>query len=145
MVLQYLCTQTTRVCVQIDLCGPDALVPQHGLNGTQVGSALQQAGGKGVAQRVGRNGLLDAGQRNQFLDDVEHRDARHVLPEPGNEHIILKSVADVHRVAFDEPQAQLLDGTLGNGHQPLLRPLSLDTDKALVEIQILHLQYSAKM
>ena len=45
----------------VDLSGGDVRVPHHLLDGAQVRPVLQQVGGEGVAQGVGRDVLLDAG------------------------------------------------------------------------------------
>ena len=41
--------------VGVDLRGGDAAVPEHLLDGAQVGAALQQVGGEGMAQRMRGN------------------------------------------------------------------------------------------
>src|SRR5262245_43598508 len=71
--------------VGIDHGGLEIVVPQQLLNGSYVGSALQQMGGKGVAESVGThvfgqarpphagfNGLVD----DTGIDVVATRDAR---------------------------------------------------------------------
>lgn len=42
MVLQYFLSDGSGVYVHVDFGGAYALVPQHGLYGTQVGTALEQ-------------------------------------------------------------------------------------------------------
>ena len=59
-MLQYFLSYGSGVYVHVDFGGAYALVPQHGLYGTQVGTALEQWGGKGGAQGVGRDGFSDA-------------------------------------------------------------------------------------
>ena len=61
MVFQYFLPQRMGVDVGVNLCCGYRLMPEHCLNGAQIGTTLQQFGGKGVAQGVRRDGLLDAG------------------------------------------------------------------------------------
>ena len=60
VVLEDLVTQAAAVDVDIDLGGSDALVAQHLLDGTQVGSTFEQMGRKTVSQGVGTDDLADA-------------------------------------------------------------------------------------
>ena len=74
-----LLTQELAVDVGVELGGAYAFVAEHGLYGTEVGTALEEVGGKGVAQGVGGDGACDAGTGGQHLYGVEHGDAREVL------------------------------------------------------------------
>ena len=69
------CAQHRAVDMGIDLGSGDGFMSQHGLNGTQVGSSLQQVGGKRMTERVRTNGLLDACPFGQLFDEMEHHDA----------------------------------------------------------------------
>ena len=51
--------------VRVDLGGGDIGVAQHLLNGAQVRPILQQMGGKGVAQGMGGNVLVDLRLRSR--------------------------------------------------------------------------------
>ena len=53
--------QVLEVQVGIDLSGLDVRMPQQLLHGADVVPGLQQVGGKGMAQRVRRGRLVDAG------------------------------------------------------------------------------------
>ena len=79
MMLHNLASQTGRIDVGIYFRRADVLVPQHGLDNTQVGTVFQQVGGKGVAERVGADNLPDSRLLSQFLHQVEHHDAGEVL------------------------------------------------------------------
>jgi hypothetical protein len=67
---------------------------QQQLDATYVGARLQQMGGKGMPQRVRRDGLVDAGGAvrllagllNRFLGDVM------ALDSPGNSHGLGRSM-----------------------------------------------------
>lgn len=43
----------------IDLCGGKITMPQQHLHHPQIGTMIQQVRSKGVAQNMGRQGLLD--------------------------------------------------------------------------------------
>ena len=52
MMFQDFLTQMGRVNVSVDLRRRNGFMSQHRLDGTQVGTALEQMGGKTVAQGV---------------------------------------------------------------------------------------------
>ena len=54
----------------VDLGGGDIRVAQHFLDGAQIRTVLQQVGGKGVAQRMGSNVLLDPRLLLVVLDEL---------------------------------------------------------------------------
>ena len=58
MVVKNLLTQGSDVDMSVYLRSLDVLVPQHLLDGSQVGTALKQRRGKRVAQRVWRHRLF---------------------------------------------------------------------------------------
>ena len=78
-MLLELFAQELAVDVGVELGGAYAFVAEHGLYGTEVGTALEEVGSKGVAQGVGGDGTGDAGTGGQHLYGVEHGDAREVL------------------------------------------------------------------
>ena len=61
VVLQDFVAQAGAVDVDVYFGGGDALVAQHLLDGAQVGTALEQVGGKAVAQGVGTDDLAHSG------------------------------------------------------------------------------------
>ena len=61
VVLEDFVAEAGAVDVDVDFGGSDAFVAQHLLDGTQVGSAFEQVGGKTVAQSVRADDLADAG------------------------------------------------------------------------------------
>ena len=71
--------QELAVDVGVELGGAYAFVAKHGLYGSEVGTALEEVGGEGVAQGVGGDGTSDAGTGSKHLYGVEHGDAREVL------------------------------------------------------------------
>ena len=74
-ILDFLVHQTG-----VYLGGRDVRVAQHLLDGTQVRTVLQQVGGEGVAQGVGRDVLLDARLLLIVLDELPKALAAHPLP-----------------------------------------------------------------
>src|SRR5690606_21035145 len=62
---------TERAAVEhvgVDLRGGDVLVPEQLLDGADVVAVLEQVGGEGVAQRVRRDRLVDAGRAPRPAD-----------------------------------------------------------------------------
>ena len=104
-VLQNLIPKKAAINVGIDFGCTDAFVSQHGLNGAQVGSALQQVGGKTVSEGVGRDGLLDARLFGVDLDIMEYSDARQVLlARRTDKDVIFFARFDVDGIAESEPR-----------------------------------------
>ena len=62
MMLFYLLPEGGHVDVGVNLGCSDALMSQHSLNGTERGTTLEKGSSKGMAQGVGRDGLLDTSQ-----------------------------------------------------------------------------------
>ena len=67
MVLQDFLAQMAAVQMHVDFGGADVFVAEHGLDGAEVASALEQMGGKAVAEGVGADVLGDAGTAGVFL------------------------------------------------------------------------------
>ena len=80
--------------VGINLGGRDVRMAQHLLNGAQIRPVLQQVGGEGVAQGVGRDVLFNLRLLLIVLDDLPEPLAAHALAAhvhkqgrlPGGEH-----------------------------------------------------------
>ena len=104
-VLQNLISKKAAINVGIDFGSTNAFVPQHGLDGAQVGSALQQVGGKAVSEGVGRDYLLYARLFGVDLDIMEHCDARQVLlARRTDKDVIFFARFDVDEFAESEPR-----------------------------------------
>lgn len=69
--------QSVLVDMGVNLCGGYVGMAEHYLNCTQIGTARQQVGGKGVAQHVGRDGFIDSRHGSGFS---------YYLPESGSAH-----------------------------------------------------------
>ena len=107
MVFQNLSSEGCGIHMGIDFRGGNMLMPQHGLDGTQVGSALKQCRCKRVAQSVGRDGLLNTRLHRQPLDHDENHRACQVGTPSVQEHIVFLSFLDVHVATHTEPQPHL--------------------------------------
>ena len=137
VVLEDFVAQAGAVDVDVDLGRGDALVAQHLLDGTQVGTALEQVGGEAVAQGVRTDDLADTGQLAQLLDDVENHLTREHRSTTVQEQDVLATLLDhLAGTGLLQVEADLLDGDRRNRHQSLLVALALDRDIALVDIQL---------
>ena len=74
-VFEHLLTQKRIGQMHIDVGGGDGFVSKQLLDDTQVGSAFEQVGGKGVAQGVWTDVALNAGQGGVLAQVVKHGDA----------------------------------------------------------------------
>ena len=55
--------------VGIDLSGGEAGMAEQLLHAAQIGAGIQQMGGEAMAQHVRRNGWIQAGHRQIFLNE----------------------------------------------------------------------------
>ena len=78
----------------VNFCCSYTFVPHHALDGTKVGSTLQQMGSKRMAEGVGANVFGDAGTVGQLLDEVEYHDARDAVAPTGKEEGVFVSGLD---------------------------------------------------
>jgi len=124
--------------MRIDLGRRDVGVAEHFLDGAEVGPALEQVGGKGMAEGMRRDGLLDAGSvdvasedfpgthaRERLATSIQEEDA---LPLPFLEFRAL--LADVGRNGRDRGSA--------DGHEALLAAFAENTDQLLLENEVAH-------
>ena len=133
----YLLTQTDAVNVRIDFSGRYALVTEHELNDTQVCTALEQMGGKGVTESVWTHAFLYADTRHKFLDVVEHRYARERLFQAlTDEDKILITAFYGYSVTVGKIGLQFGNGTRGNGDKALLVALAGNTYELFLEVEI---------
>ena len=63
--------QSVPVNMCVNFCCSDRFVAQHTLYGAQVGSSFKQVGGKGMAEGMGTDVLVDSGPVNGFAQDRE--------------------------------------------------------------------------
>ena len=117
MVQENFLTQMGGVDVSVDLGGGNGLVTKHGLDGTEVGTAFEQGGGKGMAEGVGRDGLLDAGFCHKVFNHEEDHDTSEGLLAPmAHKDIVLIFGRNGQEIAVKKIEMQFVDGFLGNRH-----------------------------
>ncbi len=137
MVLQYLLTKVGTVNVGVNLCGRDAFMAQHSLYGTQVGSTLQQTGGKGMTKGVWGDILLYTSKFHQLLDTYKKGDTTEFSATTHrDEHIVLMTRFDTYLFTLLKPLPDAVYGHLGDGYQTVLVALAMHTDVPLVKIEI---------
>lgn len=124
----------------IDLGGHNRLVTQHLLNGTEVGSTIDQMGCKGVTQGVGANDLSYANRLCRDLYNVKDRDAGEVVTEAVEEDIVLTMRGYGKFVAAPEIGFDKLFGLGTDGNQTLLLTFAKNLNIVLVEMEIAHLE-----
>ena len=113
MVQEDFLAEVGAVYVHVDLGGVDALVAQHLLNGTQVGTAFEEMRGEGVAEGVRRHRGAYVGGDAQHAYDVEDGDARECrATAEAEEDEVLMARLGRDGVAVDEPGIEFVDGTL---------------------------------
>lgn len=123
MMMKDFIAEGGRVNMGIDLCGAYRLMTEHGLNGTEVGTAFQKSSGKRMAERMRRDGFLNAGLlRVPLYHNKDHR-ARKMTASAVQEHIIFLAWLDGHVATNGKPQVQFLDGLGEIGTSRSLRPL----------------------
>ena len=118
--------------MRIDFRSSDVLVPQQCLNHSQVGSTLEQSGGKTVSQRMGRNGFLDTRILCRILDHDENHYTGKMGTSAVQKDIIFLSGLDFHEIAVDVPQVDFLQCPVRDRHQPFLPSLSQNSDKLIL-------------
>lgn len=135
-MLENLGSEGGGIDVGIDLGGADAFVAEKGLDDAEVGAAFEQGCGKGMTKGMGRDGLPDARQRGLLFDHNEDHHSREMGAPSIKKHIIFLSGLDGHVVAVVEPEAEFLDGTLGDGYEALLAALAHDAHELFVEVEV---------
>ena len=93
-------TESGAVEMDVDFGGGDRFMPQHFLDGTQVGAPFQKMGGERVAQRVGAYLFHDSGRGRKIPDYVEHHHPCHFFPSAVEQQYVLAPFADIQLVAF---------------------------------------------
>ena len=90
------------VHVGVDFGGSDTFMPQHTLDGTQIGATFQQVSGERMAECMGTDVFFQADGIGQFLDEMEDHDSGNVLASFADEHIVFVSGFDGCLIALDE-------------------------------------------
>src|SRR5215208_37398 len=130
--------QVLAVDVGVDLRRGDVGVAEHLLHGAQVGAALQQVGGEGVAERVGRDVLLDSGSLDVLLQDLPGAHAgegRAAGVEQQDPLPLPRLQPGAHLAEVDGHGA---DGSAPDRHQPLFAALAEDANQAVLHQDVAH-------
>ena len=114
---------------------------KHTLDGSQVGSALKQMGGKGVTEGMGTYCFVYSGHCGKVLDDIKnHYPCQRPAASYAQEKIGLRTrfyldMATVHQVEF-----YLMNRPVGYRNQTLLAALAGNTYEPFVQEKVLHLE-----
>ena len=91
MVLHHFPPKETAIYMHIDFCRCYVFMPEHLLDGTQIGAAFEQMGSKGMAQGMRTDTFPDAALPAQILHNVEHHHTRHFSASPVQEKDVFAS------------------------------------------------------
>ena len=125
--------------VRVDERGVYLLVPEHSLNGAQVGAPLKQSRGKRVAEGVGRDCLLYARLLSLPFNHYENHRAREVRPASVKKHIIVLARFNLHQVTVEEPTLKVGDSLIAHRHQTFLVALAANEQHPVLQIQVAEL------
>ena len=136
VVLEDFLAQRLAVDVRINLGGSDFLVPQHRLDGAEVGPALEEVRREGVAEGVRADGLVDTRERGLLLDDGENHDAGESRAATVEEKVVLVAGLGGDGLAVGQVEADFAEGGLGDGDEALLAALAPDADKLFPAVNV---------
>jgi hypothetical protein len=120
--------------VRIPLGRREIGVSEHFLNRPQVGPALQQVGGEGVAEEVGVDATrLQAGGSGEASEDEEGSRPGERTALGVEEELRAPAAVEV-RAATGEIAAERVGGLAADRNHALLRPLPEATDEPAFEI-----------
>lgn len=129
-------TEELDVEVCIDLCGDDALMAQHLLDGTETGASLQEMSRERVTKGVWRDGFGDACRLSELFDHGEDHDTSQLSTATVEKEEVFVMWFDGHLVATLQPKTYLLDRDGRQRHKTLFASLAVDTHVSEVEIDI---------
>ena len=136
MMFENLFSERLVVEVRVYLRGADVGMSEEHLDDTEIGAAFEHGRCEGVAEGVGRDGLLDARCDGLPLDHDEDHGTREVMAPSVEEHVILLAGFDLKLLPVLEPELQLMDGAVGDGDEAFLVALAYDTHEVLVEVEV---------
>ena len=91
-MVENLVAQCRAVDVHINFGSLDALVPQHLLDGTQVGPSLKQMSSKRMSQRVRTHCFSNSCELTQLLDNIENHHSSELATSPVKEENVFTSI-----------------------------------------------------
>src|SRR5260370_10553491 len=110
--------------MRINLGGRDVGVTQHDLHTAQVGSALQQMGGKAMPKHVGREPVEDARFPAVTGQELPERLTGEAAAPRGYENVAAGASLEQNRPAGLKVCPNRPDSLLSPTHEPLLLSLS---------------------
>ena len=126
--------------VRIDLRGRQIAVAEQHLHHAQVRAVIEQMGGKGMSQSMGREVPVDAGLAGITLDDVPERLARHAISAARREEKIGAAVEQNVSAPAVYEGLEPSHGFLAERNQALAIALAEHANDALIEIDLRELQ-----
>ena len=141
-------SQMTPIDMHVNLRRRDVLVSQHRLNGSQIGSSLQQMSGKAVAESVWTDDFLDISKLGILLDVDEETDATHVATAfGGDKDIIFLAWLYLDTLSSHKPPAKFLDGFPADWNKTLLASFPMHAyetffEKEVADFQVAKLAHS---
>ncbi len=124
----------------IDLRRGYAFVPEHELNGLEVGPAFEQMCGEAVAEGVRADALVDACRLGQLLDEDEDHNARYGFASIAQEDKFLLSAYRIGAFGIGQIAPQFGHSCLTHRHETLLATFAIDAQERFVEEEIAELQ-----
>ena len=128
--------QELPVEVGVYLGGRDTFVPQHLLDGPQVGPSLEQVGGKGMTQGMGAHFLADIALFAGPFHDIKHHDPGHFGAPPVQEENIFTASLDIQFLPVGQVEVYLVYGILRDGDQPAFLALALYDNVAIGQVEV---------
>src|SRR5690606_20391791 len=120
--------------MRVNLGGRQVRVAQQQLHHPQISAVVEQMGGKGMAQCMGRQGLLHPCDDGHLLEAVPEGLARHHLAAlAGEQHITLR-FAEQYRARLAQVALQPFQRFLAERHEPFLVALADDAHQALAGV-----------
>ena len=101
---------------------------------------VQQMGGEGVSQNMGRQRLGDAGLNGVAFHDVPEGLPGHRSPEPAGEHRGRGGAGKQLGAALADEFVQPVRRLLPQWRQPLFVALAHNAHHALAQVELVHLQ-----
>lgn len=121
MVLLVDLAEAGLVDVRVELGGGDVRVAKEFLHDTEVGPAVEEVGGEGVAEGV-RMDVVEAGAGGEAFDDLPDGDTVERTAKPGKKEAFLVQVLVPQEFgpAVGEVFADGVEGGLADGDEALL-------------------------
>jgi len=126
--------QSVLVYVSINLGRGNIGMPKHHLHRPQVGTVAKKVGGKGMADHVRRDFLIDSNHQSGCSDYLPKSQAGHTGTAPGNEKKIAALVFENEGPGGIEVVIDFLPGLFAKGDQPFFIALAEYPDKSGTQV-----------